>query len=125
MVYGAGVGCGFQERKRFNSTDTAHRQTQRIDFTLVKSPDLVFSLEQINDDGAGQTGEEEGPRSAAEFAAPEMLGVPLFLPVRHDCRQGLAGAAGDGEDEVLVERELHTAQTNAGQSNTNNHTQRY
>ena len=58
--------------------------------------------------------EKERLSSTAEFAAPEMLCVPLLLPVRHHCRRGLAGAAGDGEDEVLVERELHTAQTNAG-----------
>ena len=79
---------------------------------------MIFSLEQINDQAGEEVEEveeeEERPSSAAEFAAPEMLGVPLLLPVRHHCGQGLAGAAGDGEDEVLVERELHTAQTDAG-----------
>ena len=88
-----GAGWRFQERNRFNST---HRETQldtksRL-FTLVKSPDLIFSLEEINKEAADKTGveeevaEEDGARGAAEFAGPEMLGVPLFLPVRHDGR---------------------------------------
>ena len=77
---------------------------------------MLLFLEQISQDGGDQTEveEEEGPGPTAQFAAPELLGVPLLLPVRHDGRGGLAGAAGDGEDEVLVQRELHTPQTNTG-----------
>ena len=82
-----GVDCRFQERNRFNSTDT-DRHKEQILHCQVKSSDLLLSLEQISQDGADQTEveEEEGPGPTAQFAAPELLGVPLLLPVRHDGR---------------------------------------
>ena len=83
-----GVDCRFQERNRFNSTDTDRHKEQILHY-LVKSSDLLFSLEQISQDGGDQTEveeEEEGPGPTAQFAAPELLGVPLLLPVRHDGR---------------------------------------